>query len=108
MAVLENLKELLGICDDKQDKKLTLILSATHNRLKLLLGGMEPPEEMDYIILDVSIMRFNRIGSEGLSAHTVEGESLTWSDNDFSAYMDDIQSYLDSQKDATKGRVRFL
>lgn len=108
--MLENLKMLLGIQENdmSQDKKLNLILDATKRRLKFLLGGLEPPEEMSYIILDVSVIRFNKIGSEGLSSHTVEGESQSWSSNDFAGYMDDIQAYLDSQKEATKGRVKFL
>lgn len=62
----------------------------------------------NYIILDVSIIRFNRIGSEGLSSHSVEGESLSWSENDFAGYMDDIRAYLDDQKESKKGKVRFL
>lgn len=108
--MLEDLKTLLGIQegDTSQDKKLNLILDATKRRLKFLLGGLEPPEEMSYIILDVSVIRFNKIGSEGLSSHTVEGESQSWSTNDFAGYMDDIQAYLDSQKEVTKGRVKFL
>ena len=28
--------------------------------------------------------------------------------DDFAGYMDDIQAYLDSQKETTKGRVKFL
>lgn len=108
--MLDNLKALLGLPEEdiSQDKKLQLILDAAKSRLKLLLGGIEPPEELNYIILDVAIIRFNRIGSEGLSSHTVEGESLSWSDNDFAGYMDDIRSYLDNQKEITKGKVRFL
>ena len=66
------------------------------------------PDALNYIVTDVSIMRFNRIGSEGLSSHTVEGESLSFSNNDFEPYIDDIQSYLDSQKENKKGKVRFL
>lgn len=108
--MLDNLKALLGLTEEdiSQDKKLQLILTAAKSRLKLLLGGIEPPEELNYIILDVAIIRFNRIGSEGLSSHSVEGESLSWSENDFAGYMDDIRSYLDSRKEITKGKVRFL
>ena len=100
--MLEDLKLLLGLedTDKKTEQQLQLILNATKQRLKFLLGGLEPPEEMEYIILDVSVIRFNRIGSEGLSSHSVEGESLSWSENDFAGYMDDIQSYLDSQREA--------
>lgn len=103
--MLDNLKIMLG---DDQDAKLTLIMSMTKSRLKLLLGGIEPPEEMNHIVLEVSLMRFNRIGSEGLKSHSVEGEILTFSDHDFDGFANEIQAWLDSQKESTRGKVRFL
>lgn len=106
--MLDNLKMMLGIEEADQDAKLNLILSNTKSRLKLLLGGIEPPEEMNHIVLDVAIMRFNRIGSEGLASHSVEGESLTFSDHDFDGFANEIQAWLDSQKESTRGKVRFL
>ena len=108
--MLETIKSLLGIdeSDTDLDKKLNAIISLTTARLKSLLGGIEPPSELEYIITEVSIIRFNKIGSEGLSSHTVEGESLSFSDNDFKAYSDDIQAFLDSQEAGTRGKVRFI
>jgi hypothetical protein len=108
--MLENLKLLLGIpADDTElDGKLLLIVKSTTARLKLLLGGIDPPEEMDHIILDVAIMRFNRIGSEGLSSHSVEGESLSFSDSDFDGFSAEIQAWIDGQKESTRGKVRFI
>ena len=106
--MLENLKLMLGIEDNTLDEKLRLILSNTTSRLKLLLGGIEPPEEMEHIILEVAIIRFNRIGSEGMASHSVEGESLSFSADDFAGFADEIQAYLDTQKDNTRGKVRFI
>lgn len=62
--MLEDIKTLLGIPenDTSLDAKLELILSATQSRLKALLGGQDPPEVLNYIITDVSVIRFNRIG----------------------------------------------
>ncbi len=106
--MLENLKMMLGIDDNDIDDKLRLIISNAAARLKLLLGGIEPPDEMDYIILEVSVKRFNRIGSEGMASHSVEGESASYSDDDFAEYADDIQAFLDTQKDTKRGKVRFI
>ena len=108
--MLEDLKIMLGIAEDEHslDPKLNIILAAAKERLKILLKGLDVPDEMNYIVTDAAIIRFNKIGSEGLSSHTVEGESLSFSDNDFAGYMDDIQLYLDSRKEADKGKVRFL
>lgn len=108
--MLENIKTLLGISrsDTDLDEKLTLLINNTIARLKRKLGGIEPPEDMDDIILEVVIKRFNRIGSEGVSSHTVEGESVTYTDKDFDEFSSEIQSFLDDQKGSSRGKVRFL
>ena len=106
--MLANLKLMLGITDTDRDDLLKLILSMTTARLKVLIGGIDPPDTLDHIILDVAIIRYNRIGSEGMSSHSVEGESNTFTDNDFSGFADEIQAFLDDQKDTTRGKVRFI
>jgi hypothetical protein len=108
--MLNELKLLLGIAldDTSMDDKLKLIISTATARLKLLLGGVEPPDSMNHIIREVAIIRFNRIGSEGMASHTVEGESLQFVDGDFDGFADEIQAFLDSQKESTRGKVRFL
>lgn len=106
--MLNELKLLLGIEGESLDEKLKLIIATATARLKVLLGGIEPPDSLEYIIREVSIIRFNKIGSEGMKSQTVEGESMTFDDNDFSGFMDEIQAYLESQKESARGRVRFL
>ena len=106
--MLENLKIMLGIEGSDIDDKLNLIVANTSARLKLLLGGIEPPEEMKHIVLEVAIARFNRIGSEGMTSHSIEGESTNYGNDDFGPYMDEIQAYLDMQKEAKRGKVRLL
>ena len=106
--MLNELKLLLGIADESQDEKLSLIISTATARLKVLLGGLEPPESLKYIVREVSVIRFNKIGSEGMKSQTVEGESMTFDDNDFVGFMDEIQAFLDTQVETKRGRVRFL
>ena len=108
--MLSDLKLMLGIAsnDTDRDSLLNLIISNATARLRTLLGGLEPPSSLDYIILDVCTRRFNRIGSEGMDSHSVEGESVTFSGSDFTGFEDDIQAYLDTQKEIARGRVRFL
>lgn len=107
--MLETLKMLLGFTNDEsKDELLNKLISLATARLQVLLGGIEPPEELEYIIIEVTTARFNKIGSEGLSIHTVEGEHLQFVADDFKGFKDDIQAFLDKQKDTTKGRVRFI
>lgn len=112
--MLEKILILLGLDSPTQamTDRIETIIGMTEQRLAFLLGipvnGI--PTELSYIVVEVSIARFNRIGSEGVSSHTVQGESLSWTDDDFKPYMDDIQEWLNAQDDVntTRGRVRFI
>lgn len=108
--MLSKLKLLLDIPADNTDRDelLRLITTSATARLKILLGGIDPPESLDYIIVEVSVRRYNRIGSEGVTSHSVEGESLTFTESDFAGFEDDIQAFLDTQKGSSRGRVRLL
>lgn len=108
----EHLKMMLGLSgqkDDELDKKLEWILESAKARLKVLLGGIDPEDDLDYIITEVAIVRYNRIGSEGFQSHTVEGESVGFLNSDFEPYMDDIQAYKDAKNiDTAKGGIRWV
>lgn len=110
--MLEKLEILLGFHEEditpELEEKLDLILESVQARLKNLLGGMEIPDSMEYIVIEVAISRFNRIGSENMSSHSVAGESITYTENDFDPYMDEIQAFLNSQKGHAIGKVRFI
>ena len=110
--MLDNILTLLGI-DTPTDaiiNQLNIIIDVTTSRLNLLLGVDSLPGDLEYIVLEVSIARYNRIGSEGASHHQVQGETLTWSNKDFDPYLDDIKAWLDAQKEppTTRGRIRFI
>lgn len=106
--MLEKIKKLLGLSDTAQDGLLNEIISITESRLKNLLGGVATvPDALAYIEEEVCIARFNRVGSEGLSSHSVEGETMQWSD-EFAPYTADIESYTARQDTPKKGRVRFI
>lgn len=101
MTILENVKELLGNPKNIDDK-LNVIIELTQKRLGNLLSVKEVPEELEYIVIEVSVIRFNRIGSEGVSSHSVEGESMSFNDDDFDSYDKDIRSWLNNQSDLKK------
>lgn len=75
MATLENVKMLLSIDDDKQDELLKIIINNTEKRLVSLLPVdiEEVPERLEYIIEEVSVKRFNRVGAEGMTQESIDG-----------------------------------
>lgn len=108
--MLETLKMMLGFAAEDKDiePKLRYILSAANARLTLLLGNVSPPDELNHIIIDVAIARFNKIGSEGLASHTVEGETMSFTEDDFAPFAEEIQAFLENQNTTSRGKVRFI
>lgn len=106
--MLENIKKLLNISGTDSDELLQTIITIVTSRLKILLGAAEIPVELTYIITEVAVTRFNRIGSEGLKEHSVEGESQSWGVDDFAPYMGEIEAYKEAHDLPRGGRIKFL
>ncbi|MCY1577194.1 phage head-tail connector protein [Staphylococcus pettenkoferi] len=108
MAVLENVKKLLSIDDDKQDELLEIIISNTEKRLISLLplDIEQVPDRLEYIVEEVAVKRFNRVGAEGMTQESIDGRSNTFQSNDFDEYMDVIDA-LFPKETSKRGRGVF-
>lgn len=95
MATLDNVKLLLSINDNVQDELLKRIIDNTEKRLISLLPVdiEEVPDRLEYIVEEVAVKRFNRVGAEGMTTESVDGRSNTFQANDFDEYMDVIDQY---------------
>ena len=119
---LETLRLLLlgDKTQDGQDDLIELLYSYAESRLRLILAKVRKeyrvdlsgiPEELNWIIDEVVSVRFNRIGSEGMTSHTVGSHSISYSGEDFAEYLDDIISFIETaeggQAEGKAGRVVF-
>ncbi len=88
---------------------LKLIIDMVEAQLLMRINDEEVPYELQYIIVNVSVARYNQIGDEGKSSMTIEGESASWLADLFAPYEKDIRLYL-GRKDQTVsgGSIRFL
>jgi hypothetical protein len=77
------------------------------SRLLVRIGAEAVPEQLGYIVREVAVRRYNRIGSEGVSSHTVEGESMSWNEDDFEPFEADINAYL-AANHAGNPKIKFL
>ena len=104
--MLERLKLYLGIKSDSKDELLTDILATTEKQMQVMLGEDNIPEELNFVLLEVAITRFNRIGSEGMKSETVDGHRVEYVMDDFANYARVLVSYL-PEKEWQAGEVRF-
>ena len=113
MDIKEKVLGLLFIDSMPTDNQIKLIDSIIEvvtakllNRLPEGTGTI--PTSLNYIVIEVSIIRYNRIGSEGMRSEGVEGHSMTFYDNDFKDFERDIAAWIDAQNEPSQKVVRFL
>ena len=104
---LEYVKSLTG-----DNPQVEAIYSKIAERLLHRIKETEIPLELEYIVEEATIRRFNRIGSEGMKSESVEGHSVTYIDEDeLAPYESAIVAYLEAQEPDDKrkpGVVYFL
>lgn len=107
--MLTKVKTLLGITDDLQDDVINLIIENVEGHLTYLLGK-EVPLNLQFIITEISVMRFNRLGAEGTKSTLVEGHRQDFHDpkDDFGPYLSIIDAEVDKDNAEPMGKVRFL
>lgn len=107
--MLERIKTLLGIEDSLQDAVLSIIIDNVSSHLRALLGK-EIPEELNYIVEEITVRRFNRLGTEGMKSEAVEGHSVTFYDlkDEFVPYEDVINAHKADNGVTGRGKVLFL
>ena len=92
---LDYVKSLTG-----DNPQVEAIYSKIAERLLHRIKDTEIPLELEYIVEEATIRRFNRIGSEGMKSESVEGHSVTFEDGDdpLAPYEAKIEAYLEGLK----------
>lgn len=104
--LLQEVKELLNLTgDDSKDTTLKVIINNVYSRLILMTGYTEIPDPLLFIVTEVSITRYNKLGSEGIHTELNEGIQFIYERDIFSEYTDLIEKYIADHP--PEGRKRF-
>ena len=108
--MLTEIKRTLEITDTSLDAQLNDFIDRITDRLLLRLGVEFLPLELQFIVVETAVKRFNLKGNEGMSSYSQEGESIKYSDL-LDEYKEDIALWINAQNklaDADIGVVRFI
>src|SRR5699024_12549456 len=95
---LETVKTLTGVDNEQITAIYTMYEKRLFSRLeKSLLEVIEIPEELEYVLTECTIARFNRIGSAGMESESMEGHTAKYVDKDISDDETAIRAYIDSK-----------
>ena len=89
--LLNRIKTLLQINDN--DELIYEITEITKEKILNYINEKELPSELEFILVEMAISRFNKIGSEGFSSESTDGKSISYED-DFEIYKQYLDDYL--------------
>lgn len=111
--MLKKIRTLVGITDPAdtlQDPVINIIIENVEGHLTYLLGK-DVPLNLQFIITEISVMRFNRLGAEGMKSELTEGHRTDFFDpkDDFQPYLSIIEDEREKEPmEPTRGKVLFI
>lgn len=102
---IKRVKTLLGIDDDLQDSLLEEIQENTAALYKALTSEKVIPVDHDFMIVEVMVKRYNRIGNEGMLQERQADMLQVFDSSDFSPYMDILNERFKPPEKREKGGV---
>ncbi len=93
--------ELLELLYARSEARLLDVIKQTQKKYGAKVENIIP-EELKWIVDEVTIQRFNRLGSEGMTSESVNGHSVSFASDDFAEF----QTVIDLRyKPPDEGRV---
>ena len=89
--LLNRVKILLGT--DDNDELVNEIIELTKDKILNYINEAELPKELEFILIELAIQRYNRIGSEGIVSENIDGKSVSYED-DFETYKPHLNFYM--------------
>lgn len=104
MSLTDDIKQLLS---GTPEERLDIIVRRTRERLWVILGISQDyiPQELEYIVMEVALKRFNRIGQEGMQSYSQEGLSMTFAESDFEEYASEIEAWQKSNEEENNKKI---
>ena len=87
--LLNRIKTLLQIQDN--DELIYEIVEITKEKILNYINEKELPIELEFILIELAIERFNKIGSEGIASESIDGKNVSYDDSfeNYKVYLDD-------------------
>ena len=104
--MLQEIKITLGQSSFDKDELLLSLISRSTKQVLNYIKEDSLPKELEYIVIELVIARYNRIGSEGLNSENSDGVSLSYNKNILDNFKSDLDRYIDNKISTFKNKLR--
>lgn len=100
--MLNNILKILGISSTNTEKVALVELLIEQSKAKVCayIDSTTVPAELNFIIIELTIDRYNKVGSEGLASESIEGIQYSYAT---SFELEPYAAYLDKYVNKSKG-----
>lgn len=98
--ILERIETILQV--KNQEELIENIFDLVNEKVVSYLKVEKVPRNLEWILVELSVQRFNRIGSEGISSESVEGGSTVYIEDELGPYYKFLDEYI-STNNTKKG-----
>lgn len=80
-------------------KRIDRYISNSIKAVNNYVGATELPDALTFIVENMTLAKFNKIGNEGMAQYSEEGQAMTFSTNDLQPYYTELDRYTDNQEE---------
>lgn len=107
LSTIENRVKTILKVDEQAFKVVSELILNQMEALEVKLGT-PVPAELDFIVVETSIARYNRLGSEGLKSEGIDVISQTFIEDVFQPYLSDIALFKKANTTVMPSKLRML
>lgn len=100
--ILNEVKITLGLSSSDKDELLSSLIQRSSNQVTNHINEKTLPNELEYIVIELAIARYNRIGSEGIKSENSDGVSFSYKDDLLEDYKKDLNKWIENNKTTSK------
>lgn len=104
--ILSEVKLSLGLSSSDKDELLLSLIDRWEQRVLNHINEKQLPAELEYIVTELTIARYNQLGSEGLNSENSDGVNISYNTNLLSLYTKDLDKWIKDNKIQSNSRVR--
>lgn len=101
--MLNKIKLIMGLNDSDQDSIINAFIEGFSSQISVYCNTSELPEQLQFIVIEATVSRMNRLGSEGLKSESIDVIGFNYIEDLLEPY----KLYLDNYK-KTAAKVKFL